>query len=168
MTRALAAAAIIGALIVVALLAGAGGVLDGHTSANTPPPPIADLSKEKPTQAPGRDGFFIAPTDMVKADANAPVYQLTLDDLQSAWKALMATQPGLTQVGTSLNGMQIDYVQAQDAITVRFIPLRSDPATISFSTLAVYSRALTGRSAPGSNEARVRAWLGQIPGELEQ
>ncbi len=174
MTRLLTVAAILGGLVLAGLLAGPGGLWLGLTSAATPAQ-VGDLTKfDRAAHRTDHDSFFLAPTDMVKADANAPVFQLTLEDLQAAWKALMAAQPRLTQVGTSLNGMQIDYVQrsgvlrAPDLITVRFIPLRSDPATISFSTLAVYSRALTGLTGAGSNAARVRAWLGQIPGGLEQ
>ena len=170
MTKLLAAAAVFGAIVLAGLLAGLGG-LWGHGL-----PPVADLltTFNRAAAPPAHDSFFMAPADMVKADAVPPAFELTLEELQREWKTLMAAQPRLTQIGTSLNGLQIDYVQkssflrAPDIITVRFIPLRSDPATISFSNLAVYSRALTSLSRAGSNEARVRTWLGQLPGQLEQ
>jgi uncharacterized protein (DUF1499 family) len=41
-----------------------------------------------------------------------------------------------------------------DSITVRFIPLTPDSAT-----LAIYSRSHYGRNDFGVNEARIRAWL---------
>jgi len=111
--------------------------------------------------------FLIAPQGFtpVMSDGEAPVYGVSVEKLKENWNAMIAAQPDVEKKGESADGLQIDYVQRTrlmrypDWITVRFIPLPSNPETGNYSTVAVYSRSVYGHGDLGANQARVMAWL---------
>jgi hypothetical protein len=122
-----------------------------------------DFSKLERTPA----SYLVAPDGFTpgKSDGEAPVLGLSASKLQANWDAMIARQPGVVKAGQSEDGLQIDYIQRTgtlrlpDIITVRFIPLPSDPETGDYSTLAVYSRAIYGIGDAETQRARVTKWL---------
>lgn len=108
--------------------------------------------------------YLVCPPDFCAAEAHgaSPLFDLSVEDLQSRWRAVIAAQPRL--VTLSNDGRQIDYVQRTamvrypDVITVRFIAL-----TAVQSTLAIYSRSIYGSSDFGVNRARIESWLAALP-----
>ena len=104
--------------------------------------------------------YLVCPPGYCAAEAHgaSPLFDLSVEDLQSRWRAVIAAQPRLVILAD--DGRQIDYVQRSalvrfpDIITVRFIAL----AAVQ-STLAIYSRSIYGAGDFGVNRARVAAWL---------
>ena len=109
------------------------------------------------------DGFTPGPSD-----SEAPVFGVSAEKLRENWNAMIAGQPQVEKIAESPDGLQIDYIQRTklmhypDWITVRFIPMPSDPETGNYATLAVYSRSVYGYGDMGANKARVLAWLKRL------
>ena len=104
--------------------------------------------------------YLVCPPDFCAAEAHgaSPLFALSVEDLQSRWQAVIATQHRLVTLNVAYR--QIDYVQRTamvrfpDIITVRFIALAAGQ-----STLAIYSRSIYGAGDFGVNRARIAAWL---------
>jgi uncharacterized protein (DUF1499 family) len=111
---------------------------------------------DKPNQ------YLICPPELCAAapHGQSPVFQVPVEHLSAAWRQMLAALPGVTLLAEDQDGRQLDYVQRSarfrfpDIITVRFMA-----AAPGQSTLAIYSRAVYGRSDFGVNRARVEAWL---------
>lgn len=106
--------------------------------------------------------FLVCPPGYCKAKPHmlSPTYAAPADQLRRRWTAMLAGLPRIETGTADEAALQYDYIQRSglmnfpDSITVRFIPLTPDSAT-----LAIYSRSHYGRSDFGVNEARIRAWL---------
>lgn len=112
---------------------------------------------DKPNQ------YLLCPADYCAAEPHgiSPAFDLSVADLRARWDAMIADQPRLGILARGDD--QIDYVQRTamvrypDIITVRFIALASDSAT-----LAVYSRSVYGASDFGVNRERITAWVAAL------
>ena len=117
------------------------------------------------TQAPG--SYLVAPDGFTpgKSDGEAPVLGVSVEKLKENWEAMIARQADVEKIGQSADGLQIDYIQRSkllrlpDRITVRFIPMPSDPETGNYATLAVYGRSVYGPGDLSAHQARVTKWL---------
>lgn len=144
------------------------GAFAPETPAAMPFQPV-DFTQLRRPAAP--DNYLLAPADIIHVplDAEAPVFSLNIEDLQTDWNLMMAKQQGVIKTAENPDGLQLDYklqvrdMKIPDFITVRFIPLRSDPATVSYSTIAIYSRSGAGPAGTGVNKKRVTDWLAQMP-----
>ncbi len=109
--------------------------------------------------------FLVCPSSLCGTGANAesPMFDVPLDRLRARWREVVAAQPRLELLTEYEGDVQLDYVQRSarfrfpDIITVRFIAVSP-----SRSTLAIYSRAVYGKSDLGVNRARIEAWLALI------
>lgn len=108
--------------------------------------------------------YLVCPEGMcAAAQASAPEFPWPAAELKSRFEALARARPRVEVLRTSDDGMQMDLVQRSahmrfpDLVTVRFVGLGE-----ARSTLAVYSRAIYGRSDFGVNQARVEAWLAAL------
>ena len=92
--------------------------------------------------------------------ADSPVLDVSVEQLRGRWREVLAVQPHVELLAEDEEGQQLDYVQRSarfrfpDIITVRFISVPP-----SKSTLAIYSRAVYGKSDFGMNRKRIEAWL---------
>ena len=106
--------------------------------------------------------YLVAPRGftLVRNDLDAPTLGVPIEKLKVQWEQVIAAQPRIIKVAESGDGRQIDYIQRTrfmrypDWITVRFIPLEGEQAT-----LAIYSRSVYGCGDLGANKARVQGWL---------
>ncbi len=106
--------------------------------------------------------YLMCPIGICSAPAHAEsaLYEMSVEDLQARWEAMIEGRKRVTVLDRDRTGRQVDYVQRSavfrfpDVVTVRFIPLPDDR-----STIAVYSRALYGKSDFGVNQERIEAWV---------
>lgn len=125
---------------------------------------FATLSKK-----PSPNQYLVCPPDLCAArpDAESPVYEVSATALRDAWRAVALSAPRVTETAADEAAMQYDFVQRSkimrypDTISVRFIPLDEERAT-----LAIYSRSHYGRSDFGVNQARIEAWLAALAERL--
>lgn len=105
------------------------------------------------------DGF----PSIAAPDLEAPVLELTPDQLKDAFQSVLDDEPRLELTRASEDGRQIELVQRsrwlgfRDRITVGFAglePGRSAPL--------LWSRSELGRYDFGVNRARVRRWLDRL------
>jgi hypothetical protein len=165
-TRMITISLVLVALIVVVLGLGQVGLLDTVFRPG-PVKPVDFATLQRPTSP---NTYLVAPDGFtpVKSDAEAPVLGLSTEKLKANWEAMVARQPDVEKVAESADGLQIDYIQRTklmrypDWITVRFIPMPSDPETGDYATLAVYSRSVYGHGDMGANKARITKWLGGL------
>ncbi len=109
--------------------------------------------------------FLMCPPDLCAAPGNAEslVFEVPAARLRERWREVVSARPGVELVVESTDGWQLDYVARSarlrfpDLVTVRFVSLAPER-----STLAVYSRALYGRSDFGVNRTRTEGWLAAI------
>ena len=131
------------------------------------PGPLAPVDVAKLERRAAPNDYLVAPDGFTpgKSDGEAPVLGVSAGKLKENWDAMMARQSGIEKVSESPDGLQIDYIQRSkllrmpDRITVRFIPMPSDPETGNYATLAVYSRSVYGIGGMDAHRARVTAWL---------
>lgn len=121
-----------------------------------------DFAALEPSASP--NWYLVCPAGMcAAAQASAPEFPWPVAELKGRFEALVRARPRVETLRVSDDGLQMDLVQRSarmrfpDLVTVRFIAL--DEAR---STLAVYSRAIYGRSDFGVNRARVEAWLAAL------
>lgn len=99
----------------------------------------------------------------VPAQAIAPTYALSLEQLQQHWQQMLAKQPRTHMTQQLKTQHHYQYVQYSlifhfpDYIDVQFIPI-----TPHQTTLAIFSRAKYGYSDFKVNEKRIKQWLQQI------
>ena len=106
--------------------------------------------------------YLVCPADLCAAAAHAepPVFEVPAPKLAQAWAAVVAREPRVTRLAEDAAALQFDYVQRSalwrfpDIVTVRFIALSPETATV-----AVFSRAIYGYGDVGVNRKRVTAWL---------
>ena len=115
--------------------------------------------------------FFAAPVDFqssAKPMAVVPVYPVSLDALDAAFRAVALSSPRVSIVSEDSARRQIDVVQRSavfkfpDTITVQFVP-QGD----AHSSLVIYSRASIGIGDMGVNKKRVLAWLAALSARLD-
>lgn len=112
--------------------------------------------------------YLVCPPGLCAATPHAasPRFDLSAEQLRGRWREITAAQPRLALLAERDDGWQIDYIQRSarfrfpDIVTVRFIP-----TTPTQSTLAIYSRALYGRSDLGVNRKRTETWLALLGAE---
>jgi len=154
--------------VLVAVILGLGQV--GLFDAVFRPGPLVTVDFSKLTRPASPNTYLVAPEGFTtaKSDAEAPVLGMSAEKLKANWEAMVARQPDIEKVAESADGLQIDYIQRTklmrypDWITVRFIPMPSDPETGDYATLAVYSRSVYGYGDMGANKARITKWLGGL------
>ncbi|MEM1267405.1 MAG: DUF1499 domain-containing protein [Pseudomonadota bacterium] len=104
-------------------------------------------------------------------DMQAPIYEVSAEQLAQAFDAFVMSQPRVERVAGSLETGHLTYVQRTEAlqfpdyITVQFFDITAQDGaagTAGTSTLALYSRSRFGYGDMGVNEARVRDWLASI------
>ena len=94
----------------------------------------------------------------------SPVYSFPAETLAADWDDMINRQSNIELLFEDQPLNQRDYVQRTplmrfpDIITVRFYRLPN-----GMSTLAIYSRAIYGKSDFGVNKARIESWLREIP-----
>jgi uncharacterized protein (DUF1499 family) len=94
---------------------------------------------------------------------------VSVEELQDAWFALIATKPATRVIARDDDARQFDVetltklVGFPDTITVRFLETPEGG-----STLAAYSRSFYGRSDFGTNKKRLDSWLEQLDARLGQ
>lgn len=124
---------------------------------------LVDFATLKLTPKPNQ--FLVCPPVYCAATAHmvSPVYDGGVGELKRRWDAMLARQPRIEVGAADKGAMQFDYIQRSevvrypDSITVRFLALDGDKAT-----LAIYSRSHYGRGDLGVNKARIRAWLAAL------
>ena len=106
--------------------------------------------------------FLMCPKDLyADADAQAPVFPLSADELRASLHASLQNEPHLTRMDETTSAER--YVQKTalmrfpDTISVRFIALSA-----TTSTIAIYSRSRLGYSDLGVNKARVERWVAAL------
>ena len=125
--------------------------------------PIIDFATLQRTPVPNQ--YLLCPAGLctTQTDGEAPVYDMTVGQLQTAWDAMIAGQPRVQLQRRDVANMQVDYVQRSrllhfpDIITVRFVPVDD-----THTTLAIYSRSVYGRGDMGVNRARIDGWLAKL------
>ena len=112
---------------------------------------------------PSPNQYLVCPPELcenAKAHAEAPVFDMTSEQLRGRWRERIETQPLVERIEGDTGGEQLSYevltplMRFPDTVTVRFLP-----ADGGKSTLAVYSRSHYGYSDMGANEKRVKSWL---------
>jgi uncharacterized protein (DUF1499 family) len=101
--------------------------------------------------------------------ATSPVFDVELDRLAAALRAVVAEQPRVTLRRSDEATRQSEYVarsrvfRLPDIVTVQLVPLGPDR-----SSLAIYSRARYGAYDFGVNRRRVEAWLARLAETLAE
>jgi|GEM_PF-804134 len=106
--------------------------------------------------------WLVAPNsaDFPDADALAPQFEASAEDLARAWMDVVRAQPRAQVLTIANDGLSIEAQQVSalfgfvDLISARVIPLGPER-----SSIAVYSRSTTGYWDFGVNRSRVEAWL---------
>lgn len=110
--------------------------------------------------------FLLAPEGLckqAKVDKIAPVYGVAAAKLRQEFLGIVIAQPRLSHTFADEVGLYDDFVVRSavfgfpDLVTVKFLDLNGGK-----STLALYSRAVYGRSDLGVNRARSLQWLSQL------
>ena len=112
--------------------------------------------------SPKPNQFLVCPPGYCRAKPHllSPAFAASVEELRQRWIKILSAQPRIEAGAVDEGGMQYDFIQRTewmrypDSITVRFIPVTADSAT-----LAIYSRSHYGGNDFGVNEARIRAWL---------
>lgn len=157
-----AALALTLALLALAALGGLQAGLFDRALMPEPGPPLDFSALVRTT-----NDYLVAPDGFTpsKSDGEAPVLGVSAEKLKQNWEAMLIRQPEIQKIGQSPDGMQIDYIQwsafprLPDLITVRFIPMPSDPETGDYATVAVYDRPAYGLGDVDTRKARVTKWL---------
>jgi len=144
---------VVGALSLVGLLAACGAAEPGFVD-------LATL--ERPSSP---NTYLVCPADRTAAevDREPPVYDVTVDTLETRWLAFLADEPRLTRRATDEPARRYLFVQRTpvfrfpDVIQVEFVEV--PPAQ---STLCVYSRSVYGYSDMGKNRDRVEGWFARV------
>lgn len=157
------AAVLFGGLVIAALLFIAGG----NKGLDLILEPAADMTIDFASlrKGPRPNQYLVCPPGFCAEppDRPAPEFAVSAATLRDRWQTMIASQPRTRDTDRNPEALQYDYVQRSflfrfpDTITVRFIPLSSDRAT-----LAVYSRSRYGHSDLGVNRARIEAWLAAL------
>lgn len=121
---------------------------------------LVDLKTlERPTSP---NTYLVCPEGYSSAqpDAVAPIYPVSVTDLEKSWIDGLANAPRTEQLNADPEGHRYLYVQRTptigfpDLIRIDFLP-----AEPTGSTLCIYSRSIYGHSDMGTNKARVEEWL---------
>jgi hypothetical protein len=105
----------------------------------------------------------------IKADRDVGVFKVNIEKLKQAWHNAAAKQSRWSEFWKSGAGGQVQYIQrtailyAPDHVTVQFLPLADDQAT-----MAVFSRSLYGLYDFGVNKKRVEELVGEVIKEVGQ
>ncbi len=105
----------------------------------------------------------------IKAERDVGVFKVNVEKLKQAWQNVVAKQPRWSEFWKSGAGGQVQYIQrtavlyAPDHVTVQFLPLAEDQATV-----AVFSRSLYGLYDFGVNKKRVEELLAELIKEVGQ
>ncbi len=118
------------------------------------------------TRPPTPNTFLLAPEGLcklAKIDKVAPVYGIRAAKLRQEFLSIVIAQPRVSHSFADEAGLYDDFVvrsavfRFPDLVSAKFVDL-----TGGKSTLALYARAVYGRSDLGVNRARSLAWLSQL------
>lgn len=94
------------------------------------------------------------------ADAEAPVFRITPQELAAAWRAVIEQQPRTRILAVSDNGLQIEAVQRSALFGfIDRISFQSVPTGEHSAGLLAYSRSAVGYWDMGVNRRRLTAWI---------
>ena len=122
---------------------------------------FTDFSSLSPPDSP--NNWLVAPADFSGAaspDQSAPFFDIPASTLAEAWRAAIQSQPRVTTLATSEDGLHIEAEQKSavfgfvDRISIAVLPLDSNR-----STFAAYSTSQVGYWDMGANRARLRDWI---------
>ncbi len=122
---------------------------------------FTDFSSLSPPDSP--NNWLVAPADFSGAaspDQSAPVFDIPASTLAEAWRAAIQSQPRVTTLATSEDGLRMEAEQKSavfgfvDRISIAVLPLDSNR-----STFAAYSTSQVGYWDMGANRARLRDWI---------
>ncbi len=103
------------------------------------------------------------PVCSLPADGTSPIFPLEVMRLRDRWVEMVAREPRVRMVAADTGRYHLVFIQRSaffrfpDVITVEFIPLDAEHAT-----LAVLSRARYGHLDFGVNAARIEAWIAKL------
>lgn len=103
------------------------------------------------------------PVCSLPADGTSPIFPLEVVRLRNRWVEMVALEPRVRMVAADADRRHLVFIQRSaffrfpDVITVEFIPLDAEHAT-----LAVLSRARYGHLDFGVNAARIEAWIAKL------
>lgn len=130
--------------------------------------PFADFSQLQRPDTPNT--WLVGPADFSpRPDEIAPVFAVTPQALQQAWRDVVQSEPRTRIVAESAEISQIEAEQKTavfgfvDKISTRILPLAGGR-----STLVAYSRSQVGHWDLGTNRRRLRAWLTSLSGRVRQ
>lgn len=140
----------------VAMLAALAGCSAGR------PEFVALSTLERPTSP---NTYLVCPAEHTTAtvDREPPAYNVSRDQLETAWLQALADEPRLTRRASDASAHRHLFVQRTpvfrfpDVIQIAFIEVGSGGAT-----LCIYSRSVYGYSDLGKNRERVEDWLARI------
>jgi hypothetical protein len=109
--------------------------------------------------------FAMCPADFCtpQGDLASPVFRIGWERLHDYWRELIVVQRGVEQIGWDEKRRRATYIQRSavlrfpDIVTVEFIPLGADRAS-----LAIDSRSRYGKGDMGVNRRRVVEWMGVL------
>jgi uncharacterized protein (DUF1499 family) len=109
--------------------------------------------------------FLVCPPDLcteATAHQASPNFDRTVDDLRSAFEAVILGDEAVTKKAETDNTLDVvsrtGFFRWPDRVTIRFIALDKNR-----STLAIYSRSVYGHSDFGANKRRITTWLARLP-----
>lgn len=112
------------------------------------------------------NSYLVCPKELCTSrmpDMVPEVYKVSAAELMQLARETWSDEPGTRLVHDSPAALTLRFVQRSkimrfpDTISVRFIPVNEQQATI-----ALYSRSQIGYSDLGANEDRAELWLGQL------
>lgn len=115
--------------------------------------------------------FLMAPEGLCEAtkiDQVAPVYDVKAAKLRQEFLRVAVAEPRVTHSFADEAGLYDDFVSRSlvfgfpDIVSVKFLDLKGGA-----STVALYARAVYGRSDLGVNRRRSLAWLGKVNGVIK-
>jgi uncharacterized protein (DUF1499 family) len=125
---------------------------------------ILDLRNLEPPKSP--NWHFVAPAawQQPHAKARSPRFDVPVEVLREAAVAVAAREPRCTLLNLEREARQAEFEQKSrlfgfpDRVVVEFVDLGEGG-----STVAIYSRSLTGHYDMGVNRKRVERWLNALP-----
>ncbi len=115
--------------------------------------------------------FLMCPRDFCNqmADADSPVFDLSVDDLRDRWTEMVAREPRLKLVAGDGDRTRVTYIQhsalltVPDIVTVQFVAI-----DMNHATLAIQSQSRYPIFDFGGNRRRVRSWVHQLQRSLRK
>jgi len=117
------------------------------------------------------NSYLVCPKNYchTKVDADAPIFNVSVNELQKAWDHVIQSQPRMETLAANQTEHTFQYVQRSlilrfpDIINVALIPINDKQ-----STLAIYSTAIYGYYDFDVNKKRLQNWLTELSNQMKQ